>query len=324
MARDLRILPKANLHLHLSGSMRPATLAELAQRYGLAVPPALDTGIPHEWVAFQTRYDTARDVLRTPADVRRVVLEAAEDCAADGCGWLEIQVDPTGIGVALGGVQPALEAVLGATADALIPTRVVVASSWARSGDHALMLAKLAIRYIDSGVVGFGLSNDERMGSVGDFIPACDLAAKAGLLVNPHSGFYTGADHVLDCVTLLGAGRIGHGTSAAYSAAVMDVLASRIIPLEICPMSYPPLGVHTLSSLPVRELLDAGVPIAIGSDDPLLFGVGLAGQYELLREHLGLSDAELARIAVEGVMASTAPDSVKAELAGGVAGWMGV
>lgn len=301
--------------------MRPATLAELADRYGISVPPPLP-GAAGTWAAFQDRYDASRAALRTPDDIARVITEAAVDDAGDGCGWLEIQVDPTSYAPVFGGLAAALEAVLAGAAAAPVPVGVLVASSWTRSPAHALRLARLAASYASAGVVGFGLSNDERGGVVADFAPAFRVARSAGLVAAPHSGFYTPASHVRSCVELLGAARIGHGTSAAADPSVLALLAARGVALEVCPTSYPPFGVHSLSTIPVRALLAAGVPVALSTDDPLLFGVGLAGQYEICRASLGLTDAELAQLAAGSIQASAAPASVKAGLLAGVGQWL--
>jgi adenosine deaminase len=319
--RDITTLPKAQPHLHLTGAMRPATLHELAAKYQVPVPPPWDHTRTQEWAAFQGRYDAAREVIRSPADVARVVSEAAEDEAAGGCGWMEIQVDPTSYAPALGGMEAAVEAVLSAAAAAPIPIGVIIASSWARPGDHAERLARLAAKYAESRVVGFGISNDERLGRIGDFVPAFHLAAESGLVITPHSGFFTGPDHVRSCVELLHASRIGHGTSAAVDPSVLDLLAERRVALEICPTSYPPLGVHHLSDIPLRVLLDAGVPVTIGSDDPLIFDIGLAGQYALCRDVLGLDDAQLATLARHSIASSAAPDEIKRALTKGVDDW---
>jgi adenosine deaminase len=320
MAGDLRALPKANLHLHLTGSMRPATLAELADRYGVPVPPPLPAGGVHGWAAFQARYDAARAAIRSAGDVARVAAEAVADNLADGCGWLEIQVDPTSYAANLGGVEPVIEAVLDGVAGA--PAGVIVSSSWARSGAHADGLARLAARYSGRGVVGFGLSNDERLGAVGEFAPAFRTASAAGLLAAPHAGFYEAAWHVRQCVEILGAQRIGHGLTAAADPATVDLLAARAIALEVCPTSYPPFGVFELAALPVRALLAAGVPVTLGSDDPLLFGAGVTDQYRIARELLGLSDAELAAIARHSVRASAAPAEVRLRMERGIDGWL--
>src|SRR5713226_9846914 len=104
MQHDLTTLPKAHLHLHFTGSMRHSTLVDLARQHGLHLPPALTEQWPPQlsaadergWFRFQRLYDTARSVLRTPADVGRLLAETAEDERADGSGWLEIQVDPSG------------------------------------------------------------------------------------------------------------------------------------------------------------------------------------------------------------------------------------
>ena len=117
--RDLATLPKAHLHLHFTGSMRPSTLVDLAQQHGMRLPAALLNGTPLQvtatergWFRFQRLYDAARACVRTEADMRRIVREAAEDDAAEGSGRLEIQVDPTSYAPHVGGITPALEIVL--------------------------------------------------------------------------------------------------------------------------------------------------------------------------------------------------------------------
>ncbi len=110
-SRDLSRLPKAHLHLHFTGSMRHPTLVELAHRDGIVLPDSLEEDWPPQlsaadekgWFRFQRLYDVARSVLRTPDDVRRLVLEAAEDDVRDGGRWLEIQVDPSGYAARFGG-----------------------------------------------------------------------------------------------------------------------------------------------------------------------------------------------------------------------------
>ncbi|MCP2258354.1 adenosine deaminase [Streptoalloteichus tenebrarius] len=320
--RDLRALPKAHLHLHLAGSLRPATLRELAERHGLPDPRLPSDPEIQGWARFQELYDAARAVLRTAEDLRRVVVEAAAADAEDGCGWLEIQVDPTAYAPLLGGTRAVLEAVLAGAAEAPVPTGVIVSSSWARPAAHAERLAALAAEYAGAGVVGFGLSNDERLGRPSDFARAFRIAAEAGLLGTPHSGFFTGPAHVRECVEVLGAARVGHGTSAASDPATLALLAERRVALEVCPTSYPPFGVHELADVPVATLLDAGVPVALAADDPLLFGVGLLGQYEICRTALGLSDQRLAAVAGDGIRSSSAPEPLRVAMLSTVDAWL--
>lgn len=326
--RDLRALPKAHLHLHLTGSMRPATARELAHRHGVDIPPMPSWEQAGDWSRFQQPYDAAREAIRTAADVERVVREAAEGDAADGSGWLEIQVDPTSYAPRLGGLEATIEVLLGAAQKAARATGVgvgiVVAASWARPGRDAEALARLASRYAAHGVIGFGLSNDERRGRVADFAQAFRIAREAGLAGVPHGGFFAGGWHVRECVELLGARRIGHGISAAADPAALEALVARGVVLEVCLTSYAPFGVvDTVAGVPLRRLRDAGVSVALGTDDPLLFGTGLAGQYALARDALGFNDAELAELARCSIRGSMAPAGVKAQLLAGVDAWLG-
>jgi adenosine deaminase len=320
MPRDLRALPKANLHLHLTGSMLPSTAAELAAGYGLPPLPtaAIEAGVVHGWDVFQARYDAARAAVRSADDIARVVREAVEQDAADGVGWTELQVDPTSYAEWLGSLEAVVEALLDAARG--LPVGMHLAASWGADPDHAARIAELAVRYAPDGVLGFGLSNDERRGRVRDFVPVFRNVADAGLARVPHAGFYEGAWHVRECVELLGATRIGHGLAALQDPSVVTLLAERQVTLEVCPTSYPPFGVTSaLDAVPA--LLAEGVPVALATDDPLLFGVGMVGQYEILRQVCSTSD--LAMIAAASIQASHAPAGLKQQLLDGAQAWLG-
>ncbi len=305
MLVDIQRTDRANLHLHLTGSMRPATLIELAEREGLPLPEPLAPNVIHAWEAFQQRYDLARGVLRTGQDVARVVAEAIEDDARCGAAWTEIQVDPTSLAPVLGGLEAVVEAVLAGVTGGR--ASVIVASSWARPPEHAEVLARVAARYAGEGVTGFGLSFDERLGRVADFVPAARIASGAGLMIVPHAGFYEPAWHVAECVRLLGADRIGHGITAVHDPAVLELLARRGVTVELCPTSYPPLGVvDSMAQVPLRAFMAAGVAVALGTDDPLLFGGSLDDQYAIARDHLSCTDEELALLASQSMSASAA------------------
>ncbi len=335
MPRPLDSLPKAHLHLHFTGAMRHGTLIELAREQGVHLPAALVEEWPPRlratdergWFRFQRLYDIARSVLRRPGDVHRLLREAAEDEAAEGSAWLEIQVDPSGYAARFGGLTATLELMLDAARQASAATGVgialIVAANRTRHPLDARTLARLAGRYADRGVVGFGLSNDERRGRARDFDRAFRIAKRAGLLSVPHGGELAGPASVAECVDDLAADRVGHGVRAAESPRLMDRLADRQICCEVCPASNVGLGVAAEpADVPVRRLFDAGVPLALGADDPLLFGSRLLRQYELAREVYGFSDAELAELARQSVRSSTAPDSVRKELLGAIDAWL--
>jgi adenosine deaminase len=330
--RELRTLPKAHLHLHFTGSARLVTIRELADKYGIELPSALaneefdlgDGG--QDWPYFQDRYEAARQTIRSAEDIRRIIREAAEDDVAEGSGWLELQVDPSSYARHLGGVNPAVEVMVDACQDASRTTGIgiglVVAVSWSTSPDHAERIARVAARYAHRGVVGFGISNDERLGEPDTFVSASHIARDAGLLVTPHTGFYTDHRHVRRCVELLGARRIGHGITAALSSRTLDLLARRQVTMEICPTSYLPLGVlSSLAQIPVDAFQQAGVPVALAADDPLIFGTRLVGQYEILRGVHGLDDQALADLARQAVRAATAPAEVTGRLLSGIDVW---
>jgi adenosine deaminase len=332
---ELSALPKAHLHLHFTGSMRHSTLLELAERDGIHLPEALVSEWPpvlsaadeKGWFRFQRLYDVARSVLRTEADVRRLVLEAAEDDVADGGRWLEIQVDPSGYGGRFGGITAFTDLVLDAVASASRATglgmAVVIAANRTRHPLDARTLARLAAQYAGRGVVGFGLSNDERRGRTSDFAPAFAIAERAGLVLTPHGGELLGPDHVRTCVESLGAHRLGHGVRTAEDPALLERVVERGIALEVCPVSNVALGVYSdLTSVPLPELLAAGATIALGADDPLLFGSRLEGQYATMRAAHDLSDKQLAELARMSIDASCAPSDVRESMLADIDAWL--
>jgi adenosine deaminase len=333
--RDVARLPKAHLHLHFTGSMRPATLRELAQHHGVRLPDALLGREPPEltatdergWFRFQRLYDTARSVIRTPEDVRRLLREAAEDERADGSGWLEIQVDPTTYAKWLGGLTPTVELILDAAREASAATgvglAVVIAANRTLHPMEARTLARLAARYHGHGVVGFGLSNDERRGHARDFERAFAIAREAGVPAVPHGGELAGPRSVRECLQDLRATRIGHGVRAVEEPDLIRKLARAGVVLEVCPASNVALGVFAKpADVPLPALREAGVAVALGADDPLLFGSRLAEQYELVRDAHGCSDDELAELARCSIRGSFAPPEVKIRLLRGVDEWL--
>jgi adenosine deaminase len=335
MSRSLAALPKAHLHLHFTGSMRHSTLVDLAREHGVHLPDALLSEWPPRlsatdergWFRFQRLYEIARSVIRTEADVRRLLREVAQDERDEGSGWLEIQVDPSGYAPRLGGLTPAVELILAAAAEASAAAGVgiglIIAANRTRHPLDARTLARLAAAYSGRGVVGFGLSNDERRGTVADFAPAFRIAARAGLLSVPHGGELAGPPSVRACLDELHADRIGHGVAAAQDGLLTQRIAGGGITLEVCPSSNVAMGVAaTPADVPLPILLDAGVQVALGADDPLLFGSRLVAQYRLARDVHGLSDADLAELARMSVRACAAPADVQARLLAGADRWL--
>ena len=315
--------------------MRHSTLIELAERDGISLPdalvedwpPALSAADEKGWFRFQRLYDVARSVLRTEDDVRRLVREAAEDDARDGSRWLEIQVDPSGYAARFGGITAFTELVLDAVREAESTTgigmAVVIAANRTRHPLDARTLARLAAQYAGRGVVGFGLSNDERRGTTAEFARAFAIAERAGLLLTPHGGELLGPDSVRVCLDALHADRLGHGVRVVEEPALLERVVQQEVVLEVCPVSNVALGVYSdLTSVPLPALLDAGATVALGADDPLLFGSRLAGQYATMRAAHELTDPQLARLAAMSIRASRAPEDTKRVLLSEVDDWL--
>src|ERR1700722_7369763 len=335
MPHDLVALPKAHLHLHLTGAMRQSTMVELARGHGISLPPALteewppalSTADERGWFRFQRLYDVARSVLRTPDDLYRLVREIAEDERAEGSGWLEVQADPSGFAAVYGGITAFTELLIDAAEKAALAAAIGIgiigAANRTRHPMDARMIARLAAQFAGQGVVGFGLSNDERRGPAAEFAPAFRIAERAGLLLTPHAGELVGPPSVEAALDLLHADRLGHGVRSVEDRRLLDRLAAEAIPCEGCPSSNVALGAAPdPGSGPIRPLCEAGVPIALGADDPVLFGRRLVKQYEIARDVHAFSPPELAELARQSVHSSAAPPETRTRLLTAIDAWL--
>jgi adenosine deaminase len=325
VTRSLRDLPKALLHLHLEAAMRPSTLDELAAEHGVDVP-ALDgfSTFPD----FIRLYEAATEVLRRPADVQRLVLELAEDAAADGATWVEVHHYPPLWHGRFGSDEETLDLTLEACAAATTATGVGIGV--VLSADRTLdpaegeRTARLAVSRRDAGVTTFGLANDETGNPPDPYAGAFRIAIDGGLISAPHAGELGGPDYVRTAVEVLAAQRLGHGVRAVEDPSLVRRLADEGIVCDVCPTSNLVLGLFpSIEQHGIGTLLEAGVPVTINTDDPLLFGSGLLQEWELVRGAFGLDDAAMAAIARTSITASGASEERKRDALAGIDAWLG-
>lgn len=322
--RDLAELPKAELHLHLLGAMRPATLDQLAAEAGLVAP---DPRGFTTFAEFQKVFQAAFDVTQTqPRNLVRLVREVVTDADADGVVWVQPHFDPH-VFPHFGPPEQVLELVLEAGreegARLGVGFGLTMAAQRHRGTQAAEDLARFAGRYAGQGVHAFGLTGDEVAFPCEPFAEAFAIARGAGLTAAPHAGELSGPESVRAAIAALGAQRIAHGVRAADDPDVLSLLAERPVSLDVCLTSNRILGVvPDISQHPLPRLLAAGVRCSLGADDPLMFGAGLLDEYRTARTDLGLSDHQLAEVARTSIDTSDAPASLIHAATAGIDQWL--
>ena len=320
----IREMPKVELHVHLEGSIRPATLLTLAQRNGVALPAQDVDGLREfyrftDFDHFIQVYFTISGCLRTVDDFSLDRLRVrgghgpAEHPLRRGDLYAPYQRGPHRSALRRDPGR-AERGAARARADFGVEFRWVL-DIVRDNPDSRYQVAEWAISAMDRGVVGFGLGGTEKGNPPERFVDAYAMARKAGLHSVPHAGEVAGPDSVWIALRGLKAERIGHGVRSIEDPALVDYLRERQIPLEVCPTSNLCLGIYpSYEAHPVRELWDEGLYITVNSDDPPMFNTDLVGEYEALAEHLGFTAEELEVLSLNALRASFLPAEEKASL----------
>jgi aminodeoxyfutalosine deaminase len=291
-------MPKAELHLHLEGSVEPETLHELDPSTPVEEFRALYRYADFD--AFLQAFAGVGKRLRTPGDYALITRRLLERLAAQNVRYAEIIVSA---GVVLWKGQafaPIFEAISQAAAGSPVEVRWILDAIRQFGAEPAMQVAKLAAERVDRGVVAFGIGGNEERGPAAWFTDVFAFAHEAGLHLTAHAGESMGPDSIRAALKL-GAERIGHGIAAVRDESLMCHLRERDIPLEICITSNLVTGVvRRVEEHPVRRLFDAGVPIILNTDDPAMFGCTLVGEYRVAAERFGFTEEELGGIAENG------------------------
>jgi len=325
----LRRLPKAELHCHLDGSVRPQTLIELGLEYGQPMPRHdADALGDYMLVAdarnledYLQRFTVTLSVMQTAAALERIAYELAIDAAADGVRYIEVRYAPilnVRHGLSLGeAVEAPLRGLARAEREVGIVGRVIVCAIRSMAADVSLELAELAAAYRTQGVVGFDLAGGEAGHPAALHAPAFALAHQHDLACTCHAGEGDGPDSVRQALHTCCADRIGHGTRIFEDAALLDYVNDRRVPIEICLTSN--IQTHAAASYashPLRQYYDRGVNVVLNTDNRLMSGTTLTDEYAHAARQLDFSFDELARITLNGFESAFLPhDERKALIA---------
>jgi adenosine deaminase len=317
----LTLMPKAELHLHLDGSIRPETIGELAETQGISLP------VPRERLAeaciapaycrdlmeVLSYFALPLRVLQTDAALERVTYELCETVRQENVRYVEIRFAPSlhrEQGMSLTEVIAAV--VRGWDAGRMafgLAGGIILCAVRQMPPEASQEVAEAGVPFLGKGVVAFDLAGDEARFSVLLHREPLLWAKSAGYGMTVHAGEAAGAQSVRDAVEAIGVSRIGHGTRSEEDPSLLPLLRDRHITLDMCPTS----NVHVrtvpdLSSLPLGRYYHFGIPVSINSDNMTVSNTNVQRELELTHEHLGLSVTDLAKITLMAVEAGFAEE----------------
>ncbi len=316
-----RQLPKAELHLHIEGTLEPEMLLELSRRNGITVPYANVDEVRAAYAftdlqSFLDIYYTGAAVLRTEADFHDLMAAYLARAHADGVRRAEVFFDPQthterGVGFEVF-MRGFLDAISEAEAATGISVGLIMCFLRHLPASAAEETFDMAGPWLDH-ILAVGLDSSERGFPPEPFAPAYARAKAAGLRAVAHAGEEGPPAHIVASLDVLGCERIDHGVRAEEDPELIRRLADEGIPLTVCPLSNVALkGVERLEDHNLARLLAAGVNVTVNSDDPAYFGGYIGDNYIAVARALGLGETELAGIARNSLEATFAPDTDKA------------
>ena len=323
----LRLLPKAELHCHLDGSLRPETMIELGRELGKPMPTA-DADSLREFMRvddarhledYLERFAITLSVMQTESALERVAFELAEDAAADGVRYIEVRYAPvlnTREGLTL---EQAVEAPLHGLARAErmhgVVGRVIVCALRHMPLSVSQELAELAVAYRHHGVVGFDLAGGEVGNPARAHAPAFEYVRSHDLACTCHAGEGDDASSVREAIHVCGAHRIGHATHLIDDTSLTDYCNDRRIPLEICLTSnVQTRAARSYATHPFREYFKRGLNVVLNTDNRLMSGTTLTDEYVHAAQSLDFTFDDLAEVALNGFESAFLPYTERVRL----------
>lgn len=323
----LREIPKAELHLHLDGSLRTSTILELAGEAGVALPyddePSLYDYLyvqdGENLVDYLKRFDLTLSVMQTADSLERTARELCEDAAAENVRYLEIRYSPIlhqqGDLTLEEAVEAPLRGIRQAEASLGVKSGLIICGIRNLPPETSIRLARLAVAFKDRGVVAFDLAGGEAGNPPAEHGEAFRIAREANLNITIHAGEAAGSESIAQALHACGAHRIGHGTRLYEDPGLQRYVRDHQVPIEVCLTSnVQTRAAESFETHPVRAYFDDGLLVSLHTDNRLMSGTTMTEEYARAAEHLGFSRADLAEIVLNGFRSAFLPWPEKQDL----------
>jgi adenosine deaminase len=298
-----RRLPKVELHRHLEGSLRLATMLDIAREHDLTLPEdvlslsnlvQMQQDENFSFRTFLSKFDTLRLFYKSPEVIDRITREAVEDAAKDNIRYLELRFTPVALSRAERfPMHDVVEWVIRAAREAAqqhgIMVRLIASVNRHESRDLAEQVAWLAVEHKDEGIVGMDLAGNEAEFPAKPFYGVFKEAREAGLHASVHAGEWGPAVNIREAIEQLGAERIAHGVRVLEDDSVAALARERGTPFEVCVTSNYQSGVISEEGAhPLPRMLEAGLNVTINTDDPSISRITLSHEYHVVCDDLGV------------------------------------